>query len=333
MKKVLVIGATGAMGSYLVPELLEKGYRVDGLTLDDKKSEDENLRYIKANASDIGVLGEILKTRYDAVVDFMQYYSKEQFAPFMKLFLDSTDHYIFLSTARVYADVNPAREDSLRIREAKMPKEFVYDREYAIFKADEEDMLRESGRKNFTITRPTITYSTNRYQLVTLEAPVVYRRMTEGKTVVLPEGAIDRQGTMTWAGDTAKMFGAIILNEKALGETYTLTTSEHHSWREIAELYGKIGGLKYCVTDDETYLNIFAPGSVPLRQQLIFSRNYDRTYDNARILALSGLHESDLMPLEKGLRLELAKADLSRIPAAAEVNARMDEYLRQNGIE
>lgn len=30
MKKVLVIGATGMMGSHLVPLLLEKGYAVDG---------------------------------------------------------------------------------------------------------------------------------------------------------------------------------------------------------------------------------------------------------------------------------------------------------------
>jgi len=34
-KKILVIGATGAMGIYLVPELLRKGYQVEALSLDD----------------------------------------------------------------------------------------------------------------------------------------------------------------------------------------------------------------------------------------------------------------------------------------------------------
>ena len=52
MKKVLVIGATGMMGSHIVPLLLEKGYAVDGVALDDVKSNHPNLRYIKTNAYD-----------------------------------------------------------------------------------------------------------------------------------------------------------------------------------------------------------------------------------------------------------------------------------------
>lgn len=50
MKKVLVIGATGMMGSHLVPLLLEKGYAVDGVTLDDTVSENPALRYIRTDA-------------------------------------------------------------------------------------------------------------------------------------------------------------------------------------------------------------------------------------------------------------------------------------------
>lgn len=32
MKKALVLGATGAMGEHLVPELVKNGYKVDGVT-------------------------------------------------------------------------------------------------------------------------------------------------------------------------------------------------------------------------------------------------------------------------------------------------------------
>ena len=35
MKKVLVMGSTGAMGRYLVPELVKMGYDVTGVSLDD----------------------------------------------------------------------------------------------------------------------------------------------------------------------------------------------------------------------------------------------------------------------------------------------------------
>ena len=36
-ERVLVLGSTGAMGSYLVPYLLEMGYRVTAVSLDDEK--------------------------------------------------------------------------------------------------------------------------------------------------------------------------------------------------------------------------------------------------------------------------------------------------------
>ena len=44
-KKILVLGGTGAMGVYLVPELLRMGYRVDVVSLDDIKSDNPNLTY------------------------------------------------------------------------------------------------------------------------------------------------------------------------------------------------------------------------------------------------------------------------------------------------
>ena len=80
MKKVLVLGATGAMGTYLVPLLLEKGYSVVGVSLDDVTSDHPNLRYIKAFATDLDFLKEILAEGFDGVVDFMIYRTKEQFA-------------------------------------------------------------------------------------------------------------------------------------------------------------------------------------------------------------------------------------------------------------
>ena len=42
-KKVLVPGGTGAMGVYLVPELLKMGYKVDVVSLDDRESDNESL--------------------------------------------------------------------------------------------------------------------------------------------------------------------------------------------------------------------------------------------------------------------------------------------------
>lgn len=57
MKKILLIGGTGAMGIYLTPELLKKGYKVDVVSLDDMTSENSNLTYLKMDCKDIKVRG------------------------------------------------------------------------------------------------------------------------------------------------------------------------------------------------------------------------------------------------------------------------------------
>ena len=327
MKNVLVIGATGAMGTYLVPILLAKGYTVTGVTLEDAVSDRENLTYVKANGHDIDFIRAELAKGYDGVVDFMSYPTTEMFEPFMDAYLSSVSHYIFLSTYRVYSYDTPIVETSPRVYDRERPDTFVDDREYCIYKAKEEDMLRASGKKNFSIVRPAITYSKRRFQLVTLEAEVVVRRMLEGKTLVLPEGVMEKQATMSWAGDVARMLDAVLFNEKAMGETYTVATAEHHTWREIAEIYRKIGGLDYVTVDNETFLQIWAEGYVYCRQQLNYDRMYDRIVDNTKILSLMGETQEDLMPLEEGLRRELAGVTLNDILDHPDTNARMDAYL------
>lgn len=331
MKKILVLGATGAMATYLVPILLEKGYCVTGVSLDDVTSDDPHLQYVKANAKDKGFLAEILAERYDAIVDFMIYKRKEIFEEYYNLFLENTSHYIFLSTYRIYAGEYPITEDSLRLLEAEKPADFVTFEEYSIYKAEEEDLLRSSTHRHFTIVRPAITYSQCRFQLTTLEAAVFVYRMLNNKTVILPEGAMDCEATMSWAGDVAKMLSSIILNPKAYGETYTVSTSEHHTWREIAEMYERIGGLKYITVKNEDYIRLLG-GSVYSKQQLEYDRCYNRVVDNTKILKLCGLSQADLMPLEEGLRLEynsLTQEKLARIGCDAQTNAKMDEYLEK----
>ena len=62
-KKVLVLGATGAMGKYLVPQLLNLGYFVDGISLDDVKSDNDRLRYVQVDVKNKEILKKILEIR------------------------------------------------------------------------------------------------------------------------------------------------------------------------------------------------------------------------------------------------------------------------------
>ena len=326
-KKILVLGATGAMAVYLIPELLDKGYEVVGVSLDDVVSDNENLTYIKANAGNMEFLKEQLEKKFDAVVDFMVYNSVELFEKYYKLFLENTKHYIFFSTYRIYADDSPLSETSKRLLDVEKPEDFVSEFEYSIYKAEEEDLLNNSSYENYTIVRPAITYSKRRFQLTVLEADVLVYRMLKGKTVVLPKSAMDKQATMSWAGDVAKMLSTIILNPEAFRQTYNVSTAEHMKWEEVAKIYQEIGNLKYITVDDETFLNIIASGSIAAKQQLLYDRCFNRIVDNSKILSLCNMKQEKLMPLKEGLKRELQNITLDDIGYNQGANERMDEYL------
>lgn len=335
-KRILVPGGTGAMGVYLVPELLRLGHKVDVVSLDDAISNNPNLRYIKADAKNYDFIAELLKNEYDAVVDFMVYPTKEEYEKFLPLYLKNTEHYLFLSTYRVYAnEEHPIKETSPRILDITKDPDLLQSGDYCIYKAQAEDYLNNSKFPNWTILRPAITYSKSRFQLVTMECNLVIRRMLEGKTLILPEKAIDIQATMSWAGDVAKMIARLILNKAAFRETYSVCTSEHHTWGEIAEMYKRIGGLKYITVDTDTYLQVKSLGNPHSERQLKLDRYFDRVMDNSKILSITGMKQSELMPLEKGLAIEFSAFPKNKTWEPHDGYDRMDEYLEsiQRGIK
>ena len=328
MKKILVLGGTGAMGTYLVPELIAMDYQVDVVALDGVNSNNPNFTYIHANAKDDAWLAGQLKQNYDAVVDFMLY-STDEFSKRHKLLLENTSHYIFFSTYRIYADNAPITENSPRLLDTSQDKEFLAgtDGEYSLYKAIQEDVLRTSGHHNFTIVRPSITYSKRRFQLVTLEADVVVHRAMKNQPVILPEEALSVQGTMSWAGDVARMIARLVLNPAAYQETFTLATAEHHTWGEIAEYYREIIGLTYIPVDAETYLALMG-GTAGARYQLMYDRCFNRIVDNSKILRVTGMRQSELTILKDGLERELSVVPKDTVWPENAINARMDEFLK-----
>ena len=329
-KKILVLGGTGAMGVYVVPELLAIGYEVHVVSLDNLASENPNLTYIQADAKDDKYLAELLKNKYDAIIDFLIYLTPE-FKARHELLMSNTDHYIFISTYRVYADKDKiTTEKSPRLLDVCEDKEYLKEEEYALFKAREEDIIFNSKFKNWTILRPAVTYSKYRYQLTVLEAPVLVYRMMKGKKVLLPKEPLTVSGTMTWAGDVAKMMSRIVLNEKTLGEVYTISTAEHHTWGEIADYYKQISGLIYETADMDTFLNVMAPGNTYTRYQLVYDRMFNRIMDNSKILEVTGMKQSDFITLKEGLSLELNNLPKDYEWPYSDINERMDQYFEKH---
>lgn len=59
--KVIVIGATGFVGSHIVNELTSRNIQVTGISRNEKVSDKNNLKYVAADVKNVEALAEILK--------------------------------------------------------------------------------------------------------------------------------------------------------------------------------------------------------------------------------------------------------------------------------
>lgn len=308
MKKVLVIGGTGAMGTYLVPKLVERGFDVT-VTHNDEMLTDETrgAKYIKLDMFDLEAVKELLKGNFDGVVDFM-IYDTSTFMKYSPLYLDKTGHYISFSSYRVFADSDvPITENSPQLLNVSNDELFRYSNDYAIHKAKGECFLRGWKNKNWTIVRPAITYSKRRCQLITLERQHIFGAMKQGRPIVLCDKALDVQATMSWAGDVAEMLTRLLFNEKAFGEDFNVTTSEHHTWGEVAEYYKDIFGTRFVIGSEEEYLSAKFDGkpySIGQRFQLDYDRLFNRVMDNSKVLSVTDMKQTELTSLRVGLERE-----------------------------
>ena len=337
-KKVLVLGATGAMGQYLVPKLAERGYAVDAVAMEDGNFSTPGINMIVGNCKEYAFRTNLLKNNYDAIVDFMIYPTKELIL-YLPEIIEATGHYIFLSTYRIYDGCEvPVKETSPRLLDNSKDVLLRNSDDYCIYKARGEDIVRSFPKKNWSIIRPAVTYSRMRYQLVTLEAFATVARAKLGKTVVLPESAGNVQATMSWAGDVAEMIARLLFNEKAFGETFTVATAEHHSWGEIAEYYHDICGLKALWVDQKDYLNLlyqdYERFPYPGLWQLAYDRLFERIMDNSKILSATGLKQENMMKLYDGLKYEIARCpeDYPASVMGHYQNIQMDNYLKARGM-
>lgn len=319
-KKVLMLGGTGAMGMYLAPEMIKLGYQIYITSRKEHESTDDVV-YVTGNAKDMGFMKTLLQQNFDCIVDFM-IYSTEEFQERYLQLLDSTPHYVFLSSYRVYGDNhgNPITEESPRLLDTVDDQEYLATDEYGLKKARQENILRASGRNNWTIIRPAITYSKDRFQLGTMEAQDFVKRALEGKPVIFPQQMLQKQATLSWAGDVGKMMSRMILNEKTYGETYTVSTSQHQTWQEVMEIYQELLGMQVQIVDLSVYQDVFG-GPYQIR----YDRMLDRVVDNSKALAVTGMTQEELMPLKDGLRLELE--NFSKNPTYRAFNAGRDKKL------
>lgn len=234
--KVLIFGGTGAMGTPLASLLAEQGHEV--YVTSRRQREDKGaIHYIQGDAHDMAFVQSVLQGGYDVLVDFMNY-KLEELRERVELVLDAVGQYVFISSCRVYMPSSePITEQTPRLLDACRDAEFLATDEYALAKAREENILYASGRNNWTIVRPALTYNAHRLQLGCYEMEHWLYRVLNGRPMVFFDDLIDLKTPMTYGGDVAKGISLLAGNSAALGETVQIATSETMTWREIMRLY------------------------------------------------------------------------------------------------
>ncbi|OZG68553.1 NAD-dependent epimerase/dehydratase family protein [Bifidobacterium eulemuris] len=298
--RILILGGTGAMGAHVSELLTRMGHQVTVTSRRQRASNDPRLEYRTGNAKDGSFLDGLLSTRWDAIIDFM-IWSTPEFRNRAASFLNATGQYVFVSSYRVYADSPVIREESPRLLDVVDDPDYLATDEYALAKARCEDMLFQSGTTNWTIVRPAVTYDGGgRFQLAVHESDAWLWRARRHIPVPLPDEILQKQGTMTWGGDVARMIALLIGNDQAMGEAFTVSTSEHQTWRTVADIYAQIVPLvvKDCPMDEFEQ----AHGA---KYQIRYDRMYDRVIDNNKILTTTGLTQEQLTDTRTGLQAQL----------------------------
>lgn len=299
------MGGTGAMGVPLVNGLRDLGHNVYVTSRRERKDEG-NIHFLCGNAHNIDFITNIVKGNFDVIVDFM-IYTPHELEVRLSIFLESTNQYIFISSSRVYAETaGLITEMSPRLLDCCKDIHYLKTDEYALSKAREENQFFKSGKSNWTIIRPYITFNNQRLQLGVYEKEHWLYRAMNGKCVVMPYDIAQKKTSFTYGEDVAKKMTGLVGNIQSYGEVFHIVTDECMTWGEICALYSKI----YEELTGKELSIVYSENSNSLKKiwnkdQIQYDRLYDRVFDNSKIENITG--NKGYTDLETGIRKSLSE--------------------------
>lgn len=283
--KVLVLGGTGAIGAHLVAILAANKENDIVVTSRRERQGTTNVKYATGDAHDTGFISALLVNGFDVIVDFMSY-KTDEFRKRCSLYLNACQQYIFLSSARVYADngAKPITEESPLLLDTINDRVYLRTDEYALTKARQEYILRQSKRKNYTIVRPYITYSENRLQLGVLEKEYWLYRALQGRSIVFSEDIANNMTTLTYGMDVSQTICALLGRQEALGEAFHITGENPIRWSDVLSLYRNViareKGFMPKVMMTQRSIRLRYPEA---KWQVLYDRYFNRVFDNTKI--------------------------------------------------
>ena len=341
MNTALLIAGAGTLGGPAYMELARLGWSVDVISLEEFASVMPRLNFIKADATTESIREFLEGRRYDAIVDFLHVPEAEAQRCRIDLMLDHTDQFVFLSSYRTYTGRDKIiTESSEQWIDAPANDRMLEEDDYAIPKARGERHLLSSGRRNWTVVRPVISFSHFRLDLVTVGAYAILHRTAAGKKIPLPVEVRDKHCAVTWGGNTGLQLAHLIGRSDVMGEAFTLGMDEGLTWGDVAAFYEELAGARFEWISAEDYIKIATGGSYMDEQMIWTDRNLDRRVNFSKVMRVTGLDPSRFMPCRDAIARELAilseRPDLVArfdTPFRRELDARMDTWFAMHGMK
>ena len=237
--KLLIIGGSGIISGEVCAAALDRGDEVTVFNRGNRSEQlDPRARLVKGNirVESAESIGARLDNGYDVVADFLSY-SPEHVEKTLGIVKDRCRQYIFVSSATAYNDIG----DGVYTESVPVGDCFW---SYAGQKAECEAYLRSSDLPcEYTIVRPYVTYGRTRlpYQVAPLQYYTIIDRIKKHKPIMIC--GEDTKCTLTYAPEFAVGVYGLMLNEKAYGEAFHVTTHHRTTWghviRAVAERLGE----------------------------------------------------------------------------------------------
>ena len=306
-KKVLLIGGGGTLGTYTAKELLRLGAFVDIVCPEEKTSDHDKLRFFRGMGTEEFLSQLFANTHYDGIVNFIHYPKPDEYKAIHGFLMKNTDHLIFLSSYRVYADEqHPITETAPRLYDVIDDPHLLKYETYAISKSICEDFLRnEHAGENWTIVRPVISFSHRRLDLLLYSGREILDYAKRGEAMPMPETVRNYSAGIDWAGNSGKLIANLLFKKDAMGETFTVYSGHGMTWGEVADTYAEITGVQFNWCPQQEFLDyIYKFKQDPWYWK--YDRIYNRDIDCSKILRVTELHADDFAAVKDGILAELA---------------------------
>jgi nucleoside-diphosphate-sugar epimerase len=239
--KVLIIGGTGLISTAIVDQLVERG---DEVTVFNRGYTEwripKNVKVIHGDRWKYPEFEAQMKgLSYDAVIDMVAF-APENAESVLRAFAGRVKHILVCSTVCVYGGPMtklPATDDE--------PHRPVTD--YGRNKSKIESILLSANGKDglqTTVLRPSFTTGEGTTASGLMFDDSLPNRIRKGLPVIVMD-----DGKAAWAiahvSDVARGFVNAILNPKAYGQAYHLTSDEHTTWDGVFQTMAQAIGGKF----------------------------------------------------------------------------------------